>query len=420
MGVKLLSDIKFTSIFTVVVALLFMTPILPQPLKIAAIGIFLVICFFNFFTKKPTFKWKFFLINSCVYIVYILSLLYTDNLLYGLRKLEVSAALVVFPLGFALVSRGVLNNAMKQIKVFFYVYITSVVSLNIALILLFLTSGYSWSGFLHYSDFVNAIDGFPGIHPMYLSMHNCIAIILVIYLLRTERFLKAGVILYIVGFSLGIGLILLLQKGPIFALLVTSTILCFKYSLQRIWAFYLIIILSMGSVVIAFPSSMQRLNTLFTVENFAGIKESAEIRKTLRSCNAPTLKEAGILGFGAGDGNEKLISCYENIDRDLAAISYNSHNQYVGLILMIGLLGLLLFLFFLFFNINHALKSGIFLPIAVIMFYAIVMFSENILERQEGVIYFSLLINFLYFLSKENQQTVRVKNTQEEILKAMS
>jgi Ca2+/Na+ antiporter len=87
---------------------------------------------------------------------------------------------------------------------------------------------------------------------------------------------------------------------------------------------------------------------------------------------------------------------------------------------MVGVFGLLVFMLFLFLNINHARNSGIFIPVAIIMFYAIVMFSENILERQEGVIYFALLINLLYFLSRENQQVVRIKHSQEELLKAIS
>lgn len=288
------------------------------------------------------------------------------------------------------------------------------------MIALFLMSGYAWTAFINYAGSINSIIDFPGIHPMYLSMHNAVAIIMVVYLLRTERFLKAGFLLYVMGFSLGIGLILLLQKAPIFVLLITSTILCFKFNLRRIWAFYVVIIVSLSSVVIAFPSSFQRLNVLFKLESLDGIKESAEIRKIFRNCNVPALRESGFFGFGVGDGNEKLINCYADVKGDLATNKYNSHNQYVGLMLVACIFGLLVFVPFLFLNINHARNSGVFIPVAIIMFYTIVMFSENILERQEGLMYFALLINLLYFLSRENPQVVLIKHSPEELLKAIS
>jgi Ca2+/Na+ antiporter len=85
----------------------------------------------------------------------------------------------------------------------------------------------------------------------------------------------------------------------------------------------------------------------------------------------------------------------------------------------VGFMGLLIFLSFVLYNINRSLKSGVFITVAIIVFYCIVMFSENILERQNGVLYFSLFINLLYFLSKKNQQEPRIKKSQEEILKEL-
>ena len=103
----------------------------------------------------------------------------------------------------------------------------------------------------------------------------------------------------------------------------------------------------------------------------------------------------------------------------LAANSYNSHNQYISLILNVGFLGLLIFFAFLLYNITRSLKSGVYITVAIIVFYCIVMFSENILERQDGVMYFSLFINLLYFLGNKNQQKPRVKRSQKEILEIL-
>lgn len=420
MNTSLNARSNLSTVFIVAMAILFITPILPQALKIVSIGSFLAVCIFDFIKHRPVFKMRYFIFNSIVYIAYVISLLYSDNFIYGLRKLEVGASLIVFPLGFALISKTFLNEAIRKLKLYFYLYIFSVLGLNILLCISFISQGNGWTNFIDYAAFVNNVNSFVRIHPMYLSMHNAVGIIMVIYLLRTERFLKTGFVLYTVGFLLGMSLIVLLQKGPVFALLVVSSLLSLRYNLRRVWAFYLVFILSLATILVAYPNSIKKLNVLLKVEKLDTIRESSEIREVLSSCNRLILREAGITGFGVGDGNEMLINCYEKTDSELALNRYNSHNQYTGLILMIGVLGLLCFLVTLLFNVNHALRNGIFLPVAIILFYAIIMFSENILERQEGVVYFSLLLNFLYFLSKENQHKPKIKQTQEQVIEAIT
>jgi O-antigen ligase len=399
--------------------LVFCTPILPQLLKIISIALFLVICITEYIKNKSKFKWEYFLFNAGLYLMYVFSLLYSKDLEYGLRKVEISAALVVFPLGFALISKDLITHAIKNLKLFFYVFISAVLVLNIFVFSSFLSAGYDVSSFGEYADFVNRMEGFPAVHSIYLSMYNAIAVLLIFYLLRTERLLKAGIPLIIIGSVLCLGLILLLKKGPIFGLVLVATLLAIKYKMWRVWAFYTVFTASLVATLFLFPDTSQRIHDLFQVERISAAIESEEIRATIYKCGNKKFQEAGLTGFGIGDGKNELLDCYQEYNPTLAATSYNSHNQYISLILNAGFLGLLIFLAFIFYNINRSLKSGEFITVAIIVFYCIVMFSENILERQNGVLYFSLFINLLYFLSKNNQQKPRVNHSQEQILKEL-
>lgn len=403
-------------LFPTAMMLLFATPILPQILKIAVIAFFIVVCLSDYIKNRSQFKWHFFLINSGLYIVYLFSLSFSDNLEYAFFKLEVGASLIVFPLCFAMVSKSLIESAITNLKYVLITYILAVLLVNIILITGFIKSGNTWHNFIDYAPYINQLNGYPSIHSLYLSMHNAVAIIFVFYLLRTERIFKAGILLFIIGFLLGIGLILLLKKGPVFSLLVVTTLLSVKYKLIRVWAFYGVFIVSLCSILVAFPSSVQRFNQLLKMEKVDSTKNSAEIQQIVLHCAKEQIEQAGIFGYGIGDGKSQLIDCYGDVDQDLVSSSYNSHNQYISLILMIGFFGLFVFLAILFYNVMNAVNKGVFITIALILFYAIVMFSENILERQEGVIYFSLLINFLYFLNKKNQKLVVKKVSQEEIL----
>ncbi|MFT6196733.1 MAG: O-antigen ligase [Nonlabens sp.] len=399
--------------------MVFCTPILPQLLKIISIALFLVICITEYIKNKSKFKWEYFLFNAGLYLMYVFSLLYSKDLEYGLRKVEISAALVVFPLGFALISKDLITHAIKNLKLFFYVFISAVLVLNIFVFSSFLSAGYDVSSFGEYADFVNRMEGFPAVHSIYLSMYNAIAVLLIFYLLRTERLLKAGIPLIIIGSVLCLGLILLLKKGPIFGLVLVATLLAIKYKMWRVWAFYTVFTASLVATLFLFPDTSQRIHDLFQVERISAAIESEEIRATIYKCGNKKFQEAGLTGFGIGDGKNELLDCYQEYNPTLAATSYNSHNQYISLILNAGFLGLLIFLAFIFYNINRSLKSGEFITVAIIVFYCIVMFSENILERQNGVLYFSLFINLLYFLSKNNQQKPRVNHSQEQILKEL-
>lgn len=413
-------SIRFERLFFVSLVLLFATPVMPQILKIATIAFFIVVCIAQAVKNRPQFKWSYFLFNSSLYIIYLLSVLYSQDLKYAFAKLEVSASLILFPLSFALVSGSLIDKAIQKLKYLFFTYIIAVLLVNIVLVTGFLMNGHALFQFIDYAPYVNSLEDYPEIHSLYLSMHNAVAIVMVFYLLRTERFLKTGIPLFIVGFLLGIGLILLLKKGPVFALLVVATLLSFRYKLIRVWAFYGVFIISLGSLLVAFPSTIQRFNQLLKMEKVETTKNSAQIQSVVLNCAKEKMEEAGIFGFGLGDGKEQLIDCYGDVDQDLVSSSYNSHNQYISLVLMIGFIGLFIFLAMLFYNVMNGLRSGVFIAIAFILFYAIVMFSENLLERQEGVIYFSLLINLLYFLNKGNQQQVRARNpNQKELLKEL-
>lgn len=421
MNNSLIPSIRFERLFFISLLLLFATPVMPQIFKIATIAFFIVVCIAQAIKNKSQFKWSYFLFNSSLYIVYLLSVLYSQDMNYAFAKLEVAASLLLFPLSFALVSQSLIDAAIQKLKFLFFTYIIAVLVTNIVLVTSFLLNGHTLSQFIEYAPYVNSLQDYPGIHSLYLSMHNAVAIIMVFYLLRSERFLKTGIVLFIVGFLLGIGLILLLKKGPVFALLVVATLLSFRYKLTRIWAFYGVFIISLGSLLVTFPSSIKRFNQLLKMEKVETTKNSAQIQKVVLNCAKEKMEEAGIFGYGLGDGKGELIDCYGGVDQDLVNSSYNSHNQYISLVLMVGFIGLFIFLAMLFFNVMNAVSSGVFINIAFILFYAIVMFSENILERQEGVIYFALLINLLYFLNKGNQQKVRMRNpNQEELLKQLS
>lgn len=394
---------KIENLFYISLALLFITPVLPQILKVVVIALFTCISILSYLQNDNSFKWKFFIVNSSVYTAYLISLFYTKNLDYAMSKLEVSASIMLFPLCFALIPNKLLKMSIKKIKIFFKAFILSVLVLNLFLTFSFwyLGNGDFFSG--NYIRYVNSLNDSYLIHSLYLSIHNCIALIMLIYILKTERFLKTGIYLFIIGLLIAMSLLLLLKKGPIIAFFIASTFLSLKYQLKRIWAFYLLLTISFSVFFLVNPNIMLTFNQLFKIENIQTTKGSLQIQESVLNCAKENIQKAGYFGLGVGDAKMEQIKCYETTDMDLAISSFNTHNQYVGLIHMIGFFGLFVYLVFIAYNLFNAVKSEAYVNIALILFFSIVMFSENILERQEGVVYFSLLINWLFFFKSNTE-----------------
>src|SRR5690606_76336 len=89
-----------------------------------------------------------------------------------------------------------------------------------------------------------------------------------------------------------------------------------------------------------------------------------------------------------------LNLCYANKSDILLMHRFNSHNQYLDVMIKAGLFGLLIFLSFLVINVKDAVKNKNEPLMIVIALYCILFLAENVLSRQSGVILFFYLISF--------------------------
>ena len=77
---------------------------------------------------------------------------------------------------------------------------------------------------------------------------------------------------------------------------------------------------------------------------------SNQTRKAIYLCSIKSMQGNWLFGFGVGDVKDSLRECYNETSESLIVGNYNSHNQYLSILLGTGLLGLLIFIYFLFIN----------------------------------------------------------------------
>jgi O-antigen ligase len=166
---------------------------------------------------------------------------------------------------------------------------------------------------------------------------------------------------------------------------------------------FMIFLASSVFLIFVIPSSKKRIdeirNTKLILPNQDQKSEEVNFRYGIYNCVSIILKENWILGVGPGNVQKKLDNCYssytyKNYD-DYSKIEYNSHNQYLDIWLKYGIFGLILFLVFLLWGTkNIDLLYGIFIFIIMAA-----MLTENIFDRQVGVVFFTFF-NSLFFINR--------------------
>ncbi|SCY32970.1 hypothetical protein SAMN05192588_2297 [Nonlabens sp. Hel1_33_55] len=376
----------------------FAMPILPSLLRniiIVGIAVMTILCFFDKRTKI-TINFKLAIMGSALYLLYGISLFYTENLDLGIKKLETAASLILLPLFFSGMPDKVKNSLRSRIPVFFSIFITSVALAFIIFFCIF-WEHYGVSLFQHFPTVIDKDLGPYNIHPIYLSMHGAIAILMSLHLLTHTKSAKEIAFLIICNIIIAAFMLILIKKGPILSLVIAGFYYVISAGNTKTWTVLGIVGVMFASAIIMHPKVNSKFSELLRIGAEDNIEmSSTNIRMEIYKCGKGIIPQAGMLGFGVGDAREKLLDCYQETNGNLALYKYNSHNQYLSIILRAGFIGLIFFAIYMIYLLFGLIKVNGHIAVSIIVFYLLVMFSENILERENGVVYFSYLSAFLF------------------------
>jgi O-antigen ligase len=167
----------------------------------------------------------------------------------------------------------------------------------------------------------------------------------------------------------------------------------------KLWILFGAGLTLMITTIVFSPQVNERFSQLLIIKNGNFNGDSGTIRSNLNECTIELLPDAGFLGYGIGDGKTQLQDCFNSVNSDLAYMSYNTHNQYLSIVMNVGFIGLVIFLGSLFILSIISLNKKNYLAITMLILLAVWMLAENILERQGGVMFFSLFTGFLFVLN---------------------
>jgi O-antigen ligase len=358
-------------------------------------------------------KWKQFVLNgkkvlflSSYYFLAIFSFLITLNIEKGLNDLETKASFAVFPVFFLLI-----KNKMNQKSLNTVLLVFSLSNLILAIYVWILIFNQGFFLMLDTDDYYHPVfrkifSEISGAHLPYLGLwfgFSCIIFF---------KFILNKTIRNSIKWLLILSCFLLIASMFIFTarMALFSTILGMMFlgitSLKRSTLlkgvlFLVLIILGMTFL----KPVKRRFNDLVSTEIKKPEKyeQSNEVnfRYVIYTCSYEILKEHWLFGLGLGNVQENLDQCYSHVDYinydDFKVKNYNSHNQYLNAWLTYGILGLLFLIYYLVASFNGGLK----VHKALIIMVALCLLTENILEREAGVVFFVFFNTILFYLKKE-------------------
>ena len=387
-------------------------PLLSEKTKGFPVILFSIISLAIFLSeKKRKIDFKFLFVNSSLFTINILSVIYSLSFVFPLKQIETSLSLLIIPLGFSILSSFNLDFNRKIRKVFINTFIFSSTLLAIILLFYYSKLGLFEDSTLKVNSFRNASTSifFFQDHPIYLSIYFGLSILFITYYLAffsgNARKLN---ILYLASLViLSINLILLSSKGVLVTTFL-SVIFYLFYVLKGMIKYYLIIslILFFVSLILFSPTVERRFRELTIPTTYTKFHttNSSSLRVAIYKCVINEIRESPIVGYGWGKTKETLKNCYSEKRNFLSQGNYNSHNQYFGYVLNGGIFGLAVLFYFMIMSFFKSIKNKDLIFSSVILFFGLIMLFENILERQSGLILFIFLLCFLKVFKKEKIQ----------------
>lgn len=258
------------------------------------------------------------------------------------------------------------------------------------------------------------------IHPTYFSLFMGISIYLASYLSyiskrKWQKFSWGIVVLILLAIMIS-----LMAKMPILSLIVSLLTISIvsiikKYNRKRLTSYLIgfsLIVLSLSYYLYKVPNTFiqdynnyknlllgKNISDSYDYSKYGSSSELESWKKTNRiflwQSGIQVWKDNWFIGTGTGDYKMILNKKYkENGYLHLAEANMNTHNQYLSYIVQYGILGFVILLCLILILVL-AYKSESYLFAGVCIFILGTFFTENILERQWGIVCFSFFTSLL-------------------------
>jgi O-antigen ligase len=338
-----------------------------------------------------------------LYAITMLGTLYTSDHAQAWKDWEKQLAFILFPLIFSLTRLDLQKYKLSLFTAFGLSCLITAAYLYFDALRTIRFNGAPW-GTLAGSSFMNQNFSRPiGLHATYFSMYIAFSLVVFGYLLIRSRNSRSRCFYALVSLGLLVTLLQLASRAVwVAALILVVTVPFFLMKIAAARKF----------VLLALPLAALFLFALAQFGSFKG-RYVAELRDDLSvSAEEPGIIEPRVVRWavagrliaaspwiGYGTGAEVGIlkeKYYEGHLYSSYLNELNAHNEYLSFLLKTGLASLLFFLFLLKTGFSRAIRSKDPFFYAFMVIILCVCFSENVLDTNKGIFFFSFFCSIFY------------------------
>lgn len=345
------------------------------------------------------------LILTGIYLLGLLAISYSNDRQEGFAITGRQTAMLLLPLLFVLNRLDPATCMTSLLRVFtvtctgviLYLYIVAFTDIN---------HSHKQVSAIFSSLYINQNFSAPiQLHATYLSMYVALSAASCIYFLLSAGAAWKRIAYGIITAVLLAGLVQLSSRAVVIAFLLILNIVFPVFVLkgkQRLVFFIAALLLSVASVFV-----VTKVHT-FKVRYIGALKEDLtqvavnnellEPRVVRWKLALQLVKHSPVTGYG--NGSEKSLLRQQYYDNQLYISylnSFNSHNEYISCLLRFGIPGLLLYLYTLYFGFSLAARSKNFFFLAFLVLVTVVSVSENILDVNKGIFFYSFFFSLFTF-----------------------
>lgn len=408
----------FDRIYSGSLLLLACFPVLPLNLTGAIIIVWGISAILLFVIERPSIDkaslWKA-LPSALLYFAYLASVSYSEHSEEAWAVLSQKLSLLIFPVVALLTIH---QRSSFETKAVLRLFASSVLALSLFGNLGVWIEGFIYPGLgqlQHGFSYLYrlTIEKMTGLHPTYMALFQLFSVLIFFDWYRSlrkenPRPWQLPALFAICGSLIAMNL-LLAARIPLVAFV--GAVIFLSFTQVKSWKNRLLKIvvplLMLVGVTFLIPSMRSRLAEVVQTswEPPSGSNHnSTNTRIGVLQCATQLISENPLLGVGAGDVQPELNACYESYDTDIyRGRNFNSHNEYLNVWLGSGVIGLLFFLL--------TLASGFYfyrqhwLSIAFGLLFAICCLTENLLDRQMGIVFFMLFHTLFLFANHSHSRS---------------
>ncbi len=358
---------------------------------------------FNVITKQTISS---FTLLPFFFVFYILSLIYTEDLPKGFKQITMHLSYVFIPLFFI---TNLIDYKIKE-KILLVFLSSTVLFLLIAdiyaVIDIIRTDSYIIRvGSADYYKFLSfgLTRIFSDWHPTLISLFSIFSLVIAVnQLFKSQKRFAIPIMIFIV---LNIFLLKSLIGIVCLFLVISLFLLSFikKNSYKVILVVFVVSLAGIFYVTNPFRiDKIQRFKkTKIEITDNEERRNVLSIRLVKWSSALNLFKQNTLIGVAPGDLKQELVNTYTENGFEFAAKNkFGPHNQFLQILASFGIIGFLLFLLIIFSPYFKQLEInslyGWFLFITLIFFL-----TEDVLERQQGIVFFSFFYVFLLQQTKK-------------------